>query len=186
MSNDLKLGQIITDAAHRDAIHVAVAPVVADQQLQPGAKIGFVNDDAERVCAKSKGAIGIVDPFLTTSVKRGQRFWMFLFPNTVTGMRHEWQHPAFANARSVENAHVWLPGVLDGSDAWLRKHADNIGLSYDALMAAADQWVDDHEYTTQLGSETWRDGYDPQFWEMYEKVRGKTVAKKENFFSCSC
>lgn len=34
--------------------------------------------------------VGIVDPFLRESVQPSQRFWLFLYPNTVTSLRHEW------------------------------------------------------------------------------------------------
>jgi hypothetical protein len=45
--------------------------------------------------------IGIVDPFLDQPVRPGEEFWVFVYPNTITGMRHYWQHPAFANPHFV-------------------------------------------------------------------------------------
>jgi uncharacterized protein (TIGR02996 family) len=90
--SELKLGQIIEGPADRDAIHVAVAPVVAGVDLEPGQHVGLFPDGTAK---PTHPHIGIVDPYLRGRVNRGQQFWLFLYPQTVTGMRHEWQHPAF-------------------------------------------------------------------------------------------
>lgn len=99
-----KLGHLITDGeTRRDAIHIAVAPVVASCYLNPGQPIGLLEGSREQV-GPTNNPIGIVDPFLKGKVHYGQRFWMFLLPNTVTGMRHYWKHPAFAlGANGVKN-----------------------------------------------------------------------------------
>jgi hypothetical protein len=76
----VKLGQLVPDDVFaRDAVHVAVIPMVALRVLEPGQRMVH----------------GIVDPFLPKPVQPGQRFYLFLFPGTVTGMTHAWQHPAF-------------------------------------------------------------------------------------------
>lgn len=97
--NPPTLGTILTGTHYRDAIHIAIAPVIAQERLFPGQRIGFVKDtDTTLVHRKlGKRAIGIVDPFLTDSVNPGDQFYMFLLPNTVTGLRHEWTHPSFPN-----------------------------------------------------------------------------------------
>lgn len=101
MSEQVKIGQLAEASAGRDAIHVAVAPVVAAEKLVPGQRIGFIVASREYVEAKIGAAVshevlGIVDPFLPTLVEEGERFYMWLLPGTTTGMRHLWSHPAFA------------------------------------------------------------------------------------------
>ncbi len=89
------LGQLITNAdRRRDAIHIAVAPVTAAAVLTPGQHVGLVAGDNEQV-GPTDLCIGIVDPYLRQTVEQGQRFWLFLYPNTVTSLRHFWTHPAF-------------------------------------------------------------------------------------------
>lgn len=94
-AHDPKLGQIITGEAHRDAIHVAVLPIEAGDDLAPGQRFGILEGKAVPYLIEdlSVPAVGVVDPYLIGQVNRGQRFYGFLFPNTVTGMRHAWTHP---------------------------------------------------------------------------------------------
>jgi hypothetical protein len=88
------LGKLIESNAFRDAVHIAVAPVVAGETLSPGRHVKL-GDDLRATSGGASETIGIVDPFLTADVQQGQRFWLFLYPNTVTGLRHAWTHPAF-------------------------------------------------------------------------------------------
>lgn len=67
----------------RDAIHVAIIPLVAPRVMRPGEHL----------------ANGIVNPFLKEPVQPGEAFWLFLYPGTVTGIRHVWSHPAFAEEK---------------------------------------------------------------------------------------
>jgi hypothetical protein len=90
--NAPRVGQLIAGEARRDAIHVAVAPVVAAHTLRPGDHVGLRPDGR---AAEASNPIGIVDPFLRAPVAEGQRFWLFLYPNTITSLRHVWTHPAF-------------------------------------------------------------------------------------------
>jgi hypothetical protein len=90
------LGRLITDGdRRRDAVHVAVAPVTAAGRLAPGQHVGFVRAGDTEMVGAGENPVGIVDPFLRQDVQPGQRFWLFLYPNTVTSLRHVWTHPAF-------------------------------------------------------------------------------------------
>ena len=93
--NAPEVGKLIETAdARRDAIHVAVAPVEAAEDLEPGGHVILRVGKAVRA-EDGADAIGIVDPFLTAPVRAGQRFWLFLLPNSITSLRHVWTHPAF-------------------------------------------------------------------------------------------
>lgn len=92
MSDNIQLGKIIEGDAFRDAIHIAVAPVVAGEYLPVGSHVEL---DERGHAVLGSHPIGIVDPFLKTSPDKGERFYLCLYPNTVTGMRHMWIHPAF-------------------------------------------------------------------------------------------
>jgi hypothetical protein len=98
-----QLGKLITEPQHRDAIHIAVAPVTAGMTLQPGDRIGFTdNGNAYTVIKDAKKIVGIVDPFLhEKTVHEGEMFYMFLLPNTITSLRHEWTHPAFEEEEAL-------------------------------------------------------------------------------------
>ena len=87
------LGAAPDVSAMRDAIHIAVAPVVAGEQLHPGDRVFLVYGKAYR--ANHGEEIGLVDPFLTMPVLPEKRFWLCLKPGTITGLRHAWSHPAF-------------------------------------------------------------------------------------------
>lgn len=193
MSDPLKLGQIIEAGQQRDAIHVAVAPVIALERLAPGDHIGFAGTDQETV-GRADGPfgehhitpIGIVDPFLTGKVMKGERFWMFLYPQTITSLRHDWTHPAFEALAPTTKPHAVH---LTDSEKWLRDHADALDLTYSALMRDADTWLNQDEHTVQHGSDHWRDTFAPtEFWHHYEIVTGTVVPedRKHSFYCCSC
>lgn len=99
-----QLGKIITDPnVARDAIHIAVAPVTAAHALPPGQRVGFVEEgNDELVGAGATKLIGIIDPFLQEVVEPNQRCWLYLFPGSITSLRHEWTHTAFGPKELTE------------------------------------------------------------------------------------
>ena len=102
-----QLGRLIDDGdRRRDAVHVAVAAVTAEVQLRPGQHIGLTRPDSMELVGPTDRPIGIVDPYLTEDVEPGQRFWMFLYPDTVTDLRHVWAHPAFSAVAAVQRGKI--------------------------------------------------------------------------------
>lgn len=88
---EAKLGRLADADAGRDAVHVAVVPVVAPRDLAPGQHVGPDGDAGGY-------HVGVVDPFLAAPVRAGELFYLCLYPGTVAGMRHHWSHPAFPDA----------------------------------------------------------------------------------------
>lgn len=179
--SDLKLGLLIDTAQQRDAIHIAVAPVVATERLAPGQHIGFViAGDTAKVCHSGDGVtgIGIVDPFLKAPVFQGERFWMFLYPQTIQGLRHDWTHPAFVAPE---------PSALDKSKAWLADMAKHCGVSYERMMSAieTDDYIhmgDNEAYKDWLENTIRRD----EFKHHCEIVLGRQLSAVPYPFSCAC
>lgn len=186
------LGTILTGDAGRDAIHLAVEPVVAGEDLHPGDHIGIENGFAT---TRSPKKLGIVDPFIQGPVYLGQRFWLVVYPRTITSLRHVWSHPDFGDTPEAPTeqqlviANKVASRLSSGeSEAWITNFAENdLGMTYNDLMEAADAWVDDGEYTYE-NTESYKDHYDKfqEFWEHYEKITGRAPSEKGSFFTCSC
>lgn len=188
MANEPVIGHVIDGEAHRDAIHVAICPVVANEKLAPGQDIGFVEGSRERVEAVIGPALahrrlGIVDPFLRSLVFAEQRFYMFLMPRTITSLRHEWTHPAFEVANPTVTA--------SESETWLRAFADKAGLSYDRVVEIGRNCANTDDFVTEYDTSRARDAFyaidSPDFWSHIERVTGITVNNKDHIpFTCSC
>ncbi len=98
------LGTIHTSPQYRDAIHLAVEPVVAAHHMCPGADVVVENGVAHHIyhgtrIGRGEG-MGIVDPFIKADViEPGQPVWFLLYPRQVHSLRHVWTHPAFPDSK---------------------------------------------------------------------------------------
>lgn len=174
--SDVILGNKIVGDANRDAIHIAIAPVTAGENLKVGQHIGFISDNTELV-GYCSNPIGIVDPFLSKPVKTGEKFWMCLYPKTITSLRHDWVHPAF-NGEKVGNYE---------SRRWIEEYASGIPLSYEQIMGGAAEYLRSGEYLC-FGGLLEGISVDGEFWDHYEKVTNTQVDDRNrgSFFTCSC
>lgn len=199
------LGTIIDEHQKRDAIHLAVTPVVAGEDLRPGRAIGIIDGKAW-----SDGwdgtdmapIVGIVDPFLAAPVRKGQHFWLVVYPRKITSLRHVWTHPQIPDAEtpSVRKDTVAV------SERWLRDFCDNHDMpGYDTTMSLLGELVGDPNKESQypnkkedvekFGDTIIFGGHDahceipPEFWGHYENVTGYTVPRSlrgATYFGCTC
>lgn len=184
MAEHTIVGELISAGAERDAIHIAVAPVVAATDLMAGEHIGFINSDntSEVRSCEPAMSVGIVDPFLNKPVRPGDRFWMFLHPNTITSLRHNWTHPAFSGAPQEEETLQ-----RNFSKEWMRNFANNYGVSYPDMLEAGKSWVQGGHYYCDGGTFEGERVPD-EYWVHFQIITNTTVDddKKQSFFTCSC
>lgn len=188
---DIVLGQPASILDKRDAIHIAIAPIIAGENLKPGEHVGVGNNG---YAYKSAPKIGIVDPFLTTPIEQYQHFYLLLYQNSVTGMRHHWQHPVFTEEKVLY--------TKEESEQWLRNYIDNADCpSYNDVIAAAtggqltntnpeyydEAYYNDGDYLHFNGRDAHGDIPD-EFWDHIENVTGVKVPQNQRAsqWSCSC
>lgn len=183
--NPPAIGEFLTGTEYRDAIHIAVMPVVAAENLSSGDHIGLIKGLESHQAVKDENTIGIVDPFLLEPVVEGDHFYMFLYPNTITSLRHEWTHPAFED--NPVTFTVSAEKVL-AADQWLHNFAAlQAEINFTELMAGAKNYLDHDEWMIDGGK--WEGVSVPdEFWDHFEVMTGRKVPNKDrgSFFSCSC
>ncbi len=180
--SDVQLGMLAPVGADRDATHVATIPMVAAHQIMPGAHVGIVR--AGMAGADSDKLIGIVDPFLTKPVNRGERFYLCLYPRTVTGLRHVYKHPELDAMVAVDTEQKAV------SEQWLRDFCNNADCPrYESVIATAIEhqkgagWDDDYLHFRDMDA---HGEIPPEFWDHAEIVTGQKLEKRAAHFSCAC
>lgn len=182
------LGMIIGPNERRDAIHLAVEPVVAAHRLHPGQEVGLLPDGKASSIAPK--LLGIVDPFLKKAVLPGERFWLVVYPRQIHSLRHVWTHPDFPDVPEVAGEPPKLAQDRAASEAWLRNFCDTHDCPrYETVMGEIlkgnPDSFDPSEYLHFEGRDA--NGDIPQeFWEHVEVVLGRKPEHTPNHFSCSC
>lgn len=186
-TKEARLGHLIDnpgDQNQRDAVHIAVVPVKARNNLEPGQHVGVTPDG--KVAGTPGGlfgeAVGIVDPFLTARVVSGDTFWLFLYQGSVNTLRHEWTHDAFPDAHGV--AHT----SREESVIWLKAYATTIK-PYSSPEKAYESLLDDlqrNEVNFDGTDIDWELKDNAEFWRHAMAVIGKPLHPGDFYISCSC
>lgn len=156
------IGRLLTDdellILNRDATHVALLPVVAGEDLEPGEHVGYKAGYAYG----AEPFVGIVDPFLSVDkVMAGSGFLLFIYPRTVTGLTHQWKHPTIDKEDATAADTVKLKAHEEPASAVrdrlvtlhaeavasVEEFAETISQTYDDLMRAAESYHSDGDVT---------------------------------------
>lgn len=186
MSDQSKLGigEKITTPQEKDAIHIAVAPVIVGEKCEPGDHVGFLDNNT---VGESKKPFGIIDPFLPRGVKPGEKCWVFLYPGSIVSLRHDWTHPAFREAAERSEKQAKATNI-EKSEKWLREFISTADCpDYDTVIDAAINGTKtfDSDYMHFSGQDA--HGEIPaEFWYHIEVIAGKPITKRPQYFSCGC
>lgn len=128
-ANTPLLGKLVrTKDSERDAIHIAIISVTADCPLKPGTDVAVATRDDDFFAVVEGDKVGIVDPFLKKEVKKGERFYLLLYPNTVTSLKHSWEHPGIKEIQKPEDK------TKERAKKDLMEFAEDNRISYQELL----------------------------------------------------
>ncbi len=133
------LGKKPEQLGTKDAIHTAIVAVRAASAINPGERCKL-NEHREAV-PDSKGC-GCADPFLKSTIMRGDFFWLLLCQDEVPNVQHVWDHPDVdfsPPTREVERNRT------------IKKYADEYQVTYEQVMEAADFVVEHDKPATYPG-----------------------------------
>jgi hypothetical protein len=179
------------DTGGRDAVHVAVFAAVSDDKLMPGQAVSILAHDDKTVIVKGlvdgKKGVGIVDPFIDAPIKSGQRFWVYLYPRTITALAHRWSHPAFEKA---DTSYV-PPSQKLVSEKWLKDFCKSHDApDYKTFMQVVRDHLDSksNEKSLFVGSQDAHGDIPDELWDHVGNVLGRAIGddEKPKYFSCSC
>lgn len=177
-----KIGTVLESLEPRDAVHIAVfAAPLGVPHSYAGTYVALVGEVL--VPCLVENAIGIIDPFIKRRVYQDEVVLVFIMPNTITGLRHVYQHPMLDG--------VPEPRSLKSEVDWVTTFATTMNCTYTEFMEMADAYVDHGDCVTlgvELGA-AFYEGDWPGFWERYDRITGLESGKSgldDAFFNCAC
>jgi hypothetical protein len=172
------LGELCPEGAGRDAVHVAVLPIEAGEELGPGDKVR-VMDGCAYGWSSGEGLVGVVDPYLDQIVRGGQRFYLFLLPRTITGLRHVWEHPDFP-------AEAPISAERGADELYVARAAEMAGYSYDRFLQMCEGAARDND-SVNTGDNECYDVNTPELWDAVARLTGARHQNRDHaYFSCAC
>jgi len=184
--NELHIGRILSEdqSWEKDAIHVPIYPVVAASILSPGTRVAFTPGDEFTTVVAAKDeetpAVGVIDPFLEAPVQPGERCWMFLFPGTITQLRHDWTHPFIVEAHSKRYA---------AATQFMKMAAHELGMSVQQLLEVVGEFIETGEqYCLNVDTPNMWYEAGEEFWQHFQTLTGKKVPAgyEASPFRCAC
>lgn len=181
----LGIGNVIFSHQEKDAIHVAIIPIILGEDMLPGTPINMVDGLAYK---EESEPIGVIDPFIQGSIRKGDKVWLFLNPGSIFSLRHDWAHPAFIDDAVKKRSEDWLRNFCDTHDC----------PDYDTLMQGIQGKFPffEEEYYRSGGAidgeylhfnGVGAHGQIPdEFWQHVEIVLGRKPPFRPKYFSCSC
>lgn len=123
----------------KDAVHVAIVSMIASRPIQPGGRVRIANDGTAEPGDDSDG-IGVADPW-GGRIHRGKKFWVLMDIDSVSAVEHTW---SCGIQFKTEN-------VVVKQNRYLEEIAREIGVSYDELMKACDDFLENDRLTDYGG-----------------------------------
>lgn len=178
--NAMTIGQLVGHTGVRDAIHCPIISAVAKMNLNVGTPVSIL-ETGEAEQSDLHTCVGIVDPFLRRCVQRGEQFWVWVRPGSISSLTHKWTHkliPDFAEiVPAKEQARVRLQEFAEGP---LHVTLDEMLEAIEACRRDDDNALYDHGYESL--------SVYPGFWTDYELYTGKPDPNKAEgyfyFFTC--
>lgn len=188
-------GTILSDdMSGRDAVHVACVVTIAQETLLRAMDVTADGRRATFSAGVPTNGVGIVDPYLRQAVMPGEKFWLFLYPRSITGLRHVWTHPAFPD--DDRERPTTTQEQREISEQWLRDFCGGSSGApdYYTTLRVAEEYLDGtNEYGEDqylyVGGEDAHGEIPPEFWTHACTVLGRTLPvdrDRPSYFSCSC